>query len=394
MAKFLGKRLVQMAFLFFVFLIIIFLLLELQPGSIENQFLGNPEIPPEAREILRERLGLNQPTVEFPQIWEGRLPSFIINFFQADFGVSWEQYPTPVRDILLSRLPRTVVLFLTATLLAYWLGFSTGKLVAWRRNTRTEHAVTVTGIFLWTVFYPWFALLMLWIFAANLDWFPVGKFITTDVWKDSPFTANEVFWRMIWVAVTLGILIWAVFAVTRRVQPDVRIRKRQRYGINIVLVLMALYYFPVVNPDMYPYARDIAWHTVLPTVTLTLVFFAQIMLLTRSSMLETLKEDYILTARAKGIPDKVIRDQHAARNALLPVTTSFVLALAGVIGGGIVTETIFTWEGIGLTLLRAVQNEDIPLAIGGLALIGALSLIGHLVVDILYTFLDPRIRYA
>ena len=90
----------------------------------------------------------------------------------------------------------------------------------------------------------------------------------------------------------------------------------------------------------------------------------------------------------------VHRDRHAARNALLPVTTSFVLALAAVIGGGIVTESIFSWPGIGLTLLRAVLMEDIPVAIGGLALIGALSLVGHLVVDILYTFLDPRIRYA
>ena len=135
-----------MAFLFVLFLIIIFVLLELQPGSIENQFLGNPEIPPEAREILRERLGLNNPTLEFPNVWNGRLPEFIFNFFQLDFGVSWTEYPREVTDILISRLPRTVVLFLTSTLTAYWLGFASGKLVAWRRGTRTEHAVTVTGI--------------------------------------------------------------------------------------------------------------------------------------------------------------------------------------------------------------------------------------------------------
>jgi peptide/nickel transport system permease protein len=376
-----------MAFLFVMFLTIIFFLLQAQPGSIENQFLGNPEIPPEAREILRARLGLNRP------LW-GQYTSFITNFFQLDFGVSWTEYPREVTSILISRLPRTVVLFMTATLSAYWLGFASGKLVAWKRGTRTEHTVTVTGIFLYTVFYPWFALLMLWIFAANLGWFPVGKFITPRIWTDSPFTANQVFYRMIFVALAYAVYLWIVWAVTYRRVGDIERRKWVRRGFSAVGIAASVLYFFVFATEMRVYAHGIVHHTTLPVITLTLVFFAQITLLTRSSMLETLKEDYILTARAKGIPERVIRDRHAARNALLPVTTSFVLALAAVIGGGIVTESIFSWPGIGLTLLNAVLVEDIPVAIGGLALIGALSLMGHLIVDILYTFLDPRIRYA
>lgn len=387
MVQFLWRRLVQMAFLFVLFLTIVFFLLQAQPGSIENQFLGNPEIPPEAREILRERLGLNQPLLG--QYW-----SFITNFFVLDFGVSWTEYPREVTDILIGRLPRTVVLFLTATLMAYGLGFASGKLVAWRRGTKTEHAVTVTGIFLYTVFYPWFALLMLWIFASNLGWFPVGKFITPAVWNGAPFEANTVFYEMIYVALAYAAYLWATWSITYRRVGDIERRKWVRRGFAVVGAVLAVGWFWTFATDMRVYAADIAHHTALPVITLTLVFFAQITLLTRSSMLETLKEDYILTARAKGIPERVIRDRHAARNALLPVTTSFVLALAAVIGGGIVTESIFSWPGIGLTLLNAVLVEDIPVAIGGLALIGALSLIGHLVVDILYTFLDPRIRYA
>jgi len=117
------------------------------------------------------------------------------------------------------------------------------------------------------------------------------------------------------------------------------------------------------------------------------------MLLTRNSMLETLREDYILTARAKGLSGRVVRDRHAARNALLPVVTSLVLNLAAVIGGGIITETIFSWPGMGLTLLQAAQQKDIPLAMGALTFVGVLALIAHLVVDVLYAFLDPRIRY-
>jgi peptide/nickel transport system permease protein len=133
---------------------------------------------------------------------------------------------------------------------------------------------------------------------------------------------------------------------------------------------------------------------VLPVVTLTLVAFAGTMLLTRSSMLETLKEDYILTARAKGVPEKDIRDRHAARNALLPVVTSFILGVAFLIGGGVITETVFGWPGMGALLLSSIIVEDIPVAIGTLAFLGVLALIAHLVVDILYTILDPRVRIA
>ena len=118
------------------------------------------------------------------------------------------------------------------------------------------------------------------------------------------------------------------------------------------------------------------------------------MLLTRNSMLETLREDYIMAARAKGLTEKSIRDKHAARNAMLPVVTSFVFSLAFALDGGVITETIFSWPGMGLTLLRAAVSEDIPMAIGALVFTGALALTAHLVADILYAFLDPRIRYA
>ena len=131
----------------------------------------------------------------------------------------------------------------------------------------------------------------------------------------------------------------------------------------------------------------------LPTLSVTLVSFAGTMLLMRNSMLETIREDYILTARAKGISERAIRDRHAARNALLPVLTSLVLGLATVISGGIITETIFSWPGMGLTLLNAAQQKDIPLAMGALTCVGMLALFAHLIVDILYAFLDPRIRY-
>ncbi len=118
------------------------------------------------------------------------------------------------------------------------------------------------------------------------------------------------------------------------------------------------------------------------------------MLLTRTTMLETMKEDYILTARAKGLSEKTVRDGHAARTALLPVVTSLVLAVATVIDGGIITETVFSWPGMGQVLVQSVSVGDAPLAIAAFAFTGVLALVGHLVADILYGVLDPRIRVA
>ncbi|MFN3328491.1 MAG: ABC transporter permease, partial [Fervidobacterium pennivorans] len=144
---------------------------------------------------------------------------------------------------------------------------------------------------------------------------------------------------------------------------------------------------------MGSYALDIIYHLALPVIALVTLHFAGDMLVMRDTMLEVIKEDYITTARAKGLPDKVIRDKHAARTALLPLMTSFVIGLASTVSGGVITETMFSWKGMGLTLLDATTSQDTPLAIGCLVFTGVLVLVAHLVADILYAFLDPRIRY-
>jgi peptide/nickel transport system permease protein len=387
MFKFLAGRLVQMAILFVIFLTLIWFLLQAMPGDISDTLIGNPEIPLQQRLDLRERLGLDQP------LWQ-QYVTYITNFFQwpPELGVSFSRYPEDVSVVLFNALPRTIVLFLSATLVAFWLGFKAGKFIAWRRGAVAEKGLIVSGIFLQTVFYPWFAIIMLWLFGFYLGWFPIGRFITADVWQGGPFNPNDVFGAMIRsvVAVTVlyGIGRWLISKYSRNLVTQVR--ASQVLGVVAVGGLL-LYWF--LQPE-FVYVRDIAHHTVLPVITLGLVAFGATMLLTRSAMLETLGEDYILTARAKGIPDWIIRDRHAARNAMLPVTTSLVLALAFVIGGGIVTETIFSWPGMGLIFLQAINVSDIPLAVGALAIIGVLALFGHLIADILYAVLDPRIRIA
>jgi peptide/nickel transport system permease protein len=138
---------------------------------------------------------------------------------------------------------------------------------------------------------------------------------------------------------------------------------------------------------------DVIHHLLLPLATLFVIHLGSYLLLMRSSMLGVLREDYILTARAKGLSEKVIRNRHAARNAALPVITSVGLSLAFSINGGALTEQIFTWPGIGRELIFAVSNNDYPLAQACFLLIAAVVLVANLIVDLLYAYLDPRIRY-
>lgn len=385
MFRFLGRRLIQMAFLFILFLSIVWLLLQLMPGDISDTLIGDPSIPLATRLELQERLGLNLP------LWQ-QYVTYITNFFRGDLGISFSQYPDNVWDVLWEAIPRTVVLIMSATLLAYWMGFKSGKLIAWGRGGQMEQGFIIGGIGLQTVFYPWFAIVMLWIFGFFFGWFPIGRFIDVRLWQGSGFDATSVFERLSFTVFIAVIVYFGIRYAIRRTAPNLVIQQwLQRVAALLVLGgLVAYWYFD----PAWIYVGDIVWHTILPVVTLGLVTFGAVMLITRTSMLETLGEDYIMTARAKGLSPRAIRDRHAARNALLPVITSFILAISTVIGGAIVTETIFSWPGMGLLFLNGLLVNDIPLVAGALAMTGVLALFAHLIVDILYTLLDPRIRVS
>jgi len=385
MIKFLSLRLVQMFILFVVFLSIVWLLLQAMPGDISDTLIGSPEIPLATRLELRARLGLDQPL--FVQYW-----TYITNFFKGEMGVSFSRYPKDVSTVLFEALPRTIVLFFSATVLAFWMGFKSGKLIAWGRGGKTEQVFIVGGVFLQTVFYAWFAIVMLWVFGFYFGWFPIGRFISVALWQGSGFDATDVFEEMILSVFIVTVIYGVVRYFIRRYSQNLVTEQRMLRG-TLALAVTGLLLYWYLDPAR-TYVADIAHHTMLPVITLGLVAFGATMLITRSAMLETLGEDYILTARAKGLSDRVIRDRHAARNAMLPVTTSFVLALSFVIGGGIVTETIFSWPGMGLLFLQGIGVSDIPLVAGALAITGVLALFGHLIADILYTVLDPRIRLS
>ncbi len=387
MTRYIARRTAQMIVLFLVFLTLTFFLLTALPGDLVKQkFATNPNIPPEAAQLAIERLGLDKP------LWE-QYSSYMWNFFRGDFGFSFTQYPRPVSDIILERIPRTLVLFLTVLVSYYILGFVTGKFIAWRRGRRGEHALTVGGVLLYTVFYPWFALMLIWFFAFYADVVPINKFLDPQEWVDAPFSSNHVF-MVIFAVLLVGAVTALVFWIlSRRIRDPARRRRIVWAGYTLLgVVLVWFWYGSEFGSARRLYAGDIAHHMVLPVVTITLISFAGIMLLTRSSMLETMREDFILTARAKGLAENVVRDRHAARTALLPVTTSLVIAVATVIDGGIITETVYSWPGMGELLFSSVINQDLNLAIGAFSFVGVMAMVGHLVVDILYVFLDPRIR--
>lgn len=383
MLRYILSRILQVLLTFVLFVMLTYVLLEAQPGDYSQTFLQNPRLTPSQRAALEANFGLDEPV--YTRFWK-----YLSNLAQGDLGISYQYYPKPVADVIAERAPRTLVLFITSTVVSFYVGFLAGKVLAWQRGRALEYVITIGGATLYTVFLPWFALLMIWLLAYSLDWFPIGKFVSPRLWRSAPVEANVVFNNLLLSAIVGSLVLVVLTVATRRLDP--RVRSIARTGGSSLVFGVAILSW--VNSGLGAYAADILWHMVLPVLTLTLVNFAGTMLLTRNSMLETLREDYITTARAKGLPEHVIRDKHAARNALLPVVTTLVFALATALGGGVITENIFSWPGMGEALLAAAQTSDIPTAMGCVLCVGVLALVAHLVVDVLYAFLDPRIRYT
>jgi peptide/nickel transport system permease protein len=382
MIRYILSRTLQVLLTFVLFVLLTYVLLEAQPGDYSQTF-QNPRLTPTQLDALNASFGLDQPI-------HVRFAKYIGSLLRGDLGISYQYYPKPVVEVIAERAPRTLMLFLTSTVVSFYVGFTAGKMLAWQRGRAIEYVITLGGATLFTIFVPWFALLMIWLFAYTLDWFPIGKFVSPSLWRTAPVEANVVFNNLLLTALAFTVLLVALFVATRRLAPRTQLLARWGGFVGLLAVTAGVW----AATGLGPYALDILWHIVLPVLTLTLVNFAGTMLLTRNSMLETLREDYITTARAKGLPEGVIRDRHAARNALLPVVTTLVFALATALGGGIITENIFSWPGMGEALLQSAQTSDIPTAMGCVLCVGILALVAHLVVDVLYAFLDPRIRYA
>ena len=308
MTGYLVRRVGQMGMTLFLIITLTFFLVQAQPGDYASFYVLNPDLPPEVKDQIRAAFGLDKP------VWQQYL-IHLKNTFTGDFGVSFGNFPRPVLDVLVERLPRTLVLFLTATAASFYIGFFLGKAIAWRRGGLFEYAATITGATLFTAFTPAFALMMIWVFAFKLDWFPVGKFLDPLVWRGTDVSANYVFGNML--LSTAAFLCFALVVMLLLM----KFGRRLPFAVGgfILLTGAAIIILAWSFSGIGGLALDILKHMVLPVATLTLISFAGTMLLTRNSMLETIREDYVMAARAKGLPEKQVRDRHAARNAMLPV---------------------------------------------------------------------------
>jgi peptide/nickel transport system permease protein len=257
---------------------------------------------------------------------------YIKNMLHGEFGSSfWSD--KDVYSIIKEKLPPTILLFSTMNIMAFSLGMYMGRIIAWRRGGKLEYGSTVIGVFLFSMPTFWICLMVIWVFSYRMGLFPLGGMKTAAIWD---------------AAAQSGILTKAL---------------------------------------------DLLYHLFLPLTVGVIISFPGTMLMMKNVMLETLGEDFIITARAKGLPEKVIRDHHAARTVMLPMVTVFVLSMVGSLGGSMIVETVFGWPGLGAEFLDAAMNYDYPVAQGAFVIMGGLLLVAILVTEILYAYLDPRIRY-
>ncbi len=247
-----------------------------------------------------------------------------------DFGNSMSSDPRPVLDKILERVPLTVGMNIAALLLTLLIAIPVGVISAWKQNSWLDRSITVLVFLGFAMPGFWLALLLMLFFGIEHMWLPISGLTSLDYNQLSP----------------LG-KIWDIFT-----------------------------------------------HLILPITVYTIGGIAGMSRFMRSSMLEVLRQDYILTAQAKGLPTQRVIFHHALRNALLPVITLLGLSIPGLIGGSVIIESIFALPGLGQLFYAAVMARDYTMIMGNLVLVSVLTLLGNVLADIGYSLADPRIRTA
>jgi dipeptide transport system permease protein len=334
MLRFLLTRasLVVPTFLGIVFLA--FLLIHLVPGDPVEVRMGERGVDPVRHAELLHEMGLDQPYyVQFARYVGGVL--------HGDLGISLITH-RPVLAEFLDLFPATLELAVFAVLLAILIGLPAGMLAAVKRGSAFDHVVMGASLTGYSMPIFWWGLLLILTFSVNLHWTPVSGRISLDYFVDT---------------------------VT---------------GLMTVDTLLS---------DQEGSFASALSHLILPSIVLGTIPLAVIARMTRSSMLEVLSEDYIRTARAKGLSNWRVIGLHALRNAMIPVVTVIGLQVGTLMGGAILTETTFSWPGVGKWLVESINRRDYPALQGGVLLIACLVMAVNLFVDLLYGVLNPRIRH-
>lgn len=380
MWRFILKRLLRGAISLVLFQFILFALVHAIPGdfsTIAGALQGRS-----ARLLLQRQFGLDRPLLE-------QFASWLEGFFTLDFGSSFLYWPSPVLDVLGSRAPGTLLLFLSAALFAYLIGIWLGKMAAWHRGGIFEAGALLGGVSAYTSFAPWLGFVALTIFAWNLGWFPYQGLVNSNVWFGAPVRIDWIMIRLVLTGILAAAALQGASLIAGKMEPA---RSRNLVRMAALVVTAAGIWVAWSSSGRAHLAVDLLRHLALPLVTVTILSFGETMMIMRASMLETIQDDFVLAARAKGIPEHKIRDHHVARNAVLPVITRLMLSFPFVIIGSIAIERVFFWRAMGEVMFNAIDFQDIPLLLGILSFVGIITLVAHMTLDILYVALDPRLR--
>lgn len=313
MTRYLWRRAASIPLTVLLLITLIWVIIEVQPGEFAQVYIGNSKISEAYRERLANDLGLSGPAFL-------RYLHFVKNIFTANLGVSFSHYPRPVWEILAERLPCTAVLFLAAFFIQLSLGYLVGRAIGWRRQGALDYGGTIAAAFFWCSFLPLLTSMLVWLFSMRLDLLPPSKFVSVEILIRHPgVSINRIFDYII----AGGILLLIILYSSRRA--IARLARPWAARLPLYLLLAGAVASLLGLTTTGQVAWDVLRRMVLPIITLTLAGGGFYVLLMRDSMAETVTEDYVILARAKGLRDRAVRNRHAARNALFPIVTSFLL---------------------------------------------------------------------
>lgn len=385
MSRYLLKQFLLSLFKLFLFASLMFFLIQIiMPGDFVAQFVFF--LNAAEREVLSAQLGLDQSLPVRYVNWLG-------NLLQGDLGFSG--FGFPVGRFILFSLPPTLLVFLPGTLIAFGIGLTLGKRTIWRGRGILTGATTFSGIALLSSFPPWLAWLVAYLFGRQASVSRgrggINSLAFPDIdrmlWVGFELRPREVANRMVLHLAIAAVSVILLSLIVRRFS-------RRRIPVWLQIIGMAGISLGIWHSQrLLPWVMDLLESAALPLLTYVLLIFGETMIIMQSSMQETMKEEYMVTARAKGLSDRVLRDKHAGRNALLPVLSRFFISLPYLLGGIVIIEDSVNWPGMGAAMFGSLYWQDMPVVMGFLLFIGSLSLMIRLLLDVLAAYMDPRIRF-
>ncbi|TCS83078.1 ABC transporter permease [Tepidibacillus fermentans] len=313
--------------------LLVFSIIHLIPGDPAKTILGE-KASPEALQNMRQELGLNDPLYV-------QYKNYMVGIFHGNLGTSLKT-KMPISQEIKPYLAATMELTFFAMAFAIFIGVNAGIIAAWKQNSWFDYIAMLIALLGVSMPVFWLGLMEQWLFAQKLNWLP-------SIGRD-------------------GIL--------NPVQPITHF-----YLIDTLLV---------GNIEGF---KEVLKHLILPSIALGTIPMAIIARMTRSSMLEVMNSDYIRTAKAKGVHQFFLIYKHALKNASIPILTVVGLQTGLLLGGAVLTETIFAWPGLGKYLYDAIAMRDYPVIQSGILVIATIFVFVNLIVDLLYSAIDPRIRY-